>query len=229
MKCPTPDEVLAAALALLPRGRAWQTHESGPRPGADIGFSPKAFDNTAFSTAYEAPSILRRYWAAVSDVFYFLNQRLCALRLEFWCASQSETRDQWMAEYGLPDACDPFPDLCAKVAAIGGTRCDYYAAIAARMGWSIECSESVVKCGSRMNSRAGRARAGAIRNLAQLKVIVHLNSSPAFTGGRSLPSIAGRMRAGRRQSCGPNILPLMCLMSRIVHAEIQIVYEGHND
>jgi hypothetical protein len=30
-----------------------------------------------------------------------------------------------MAEYGLPDGCDPFPDLCTKVAAIGGTRCEY--------------------------------------------------------------------------------------------------------
>ena len=228
-RCPTLEEIIAATLAILPGGRAWQTREGGPMPGAEIGFQPSGFENNAFSTHYRRPSILYRFWKSIAVLLFYVNTRLCELRLEFWCATHKETHDLWMAEYGLPDDCDPFPDLCTKVAAIGGTRCEYYAAVAARMGWSIECAETVVDCGSRMNSRAGRAKAGSLLNTAMLKVIVHLGSSPAYVGGRSLPSLAGRMRAGRRQSCGPNITPLLCLMSRVVHAEIQIVYEGHND
>ena len=228
-RCPTLDEITASVLQELPKGRAWQTNEGGPRPGAEIGFQPSGFEDNAFATRYKRPSILWRFWRAISAMLFYVNSRLCDLRLEFWCATHRETDDLWMAEYGLPDACDPFPDLCTKVAAIGGTRCEYYAAIAARVGWSIECRETVFDCGSRMNSRAGKARAGSIKNAAVLQVIVHLNSSTAFVAGRSLPSLSGRMRAGRRQSCGPNISPLLCLMSRIVHAEIQIVYEGHND
>ncbi|MFZ5715748.1 MAG: hypothetical protein ACOY3N_23220 [Bradyrhizobium sp.] len=162
-------------------------------------------------------------------MLFYVNGRLCDLREEFWCATHKETHDLWMAEYGLPDDCDPFPDLCIKVAAIGGTRCEYYAAIAARMGWSIECADETASCGTRAGAakaRAGKARAGSVQQVAALKVIVHLNESSAYHGGRALASRAGRMRAGRRQACGPDIGPLKCLMSRIVHAEIQINYEA---
>lgn len=223
--CPQPADVLRATLALLPRGRAWQNHEGGPSPGAEAAFNPDAF-----SARSERRSVLYQYWASVAEVFAFLTRRICDLRLEFWCKTLSETRDLWMEEYGLPDACDPFPELCAKVAAIGGTRCEYYAAIAARAGWSISCTENVVTCGSRVGfARAGRARAGATLSLATLKIVVSLNESPAYAPrGRYLASRAGRMRAGRRQSCGPDLLPLRCILSRIVHAEILTVYEVSN-
>lgn len=230
MRCPTLDDITAATLALLPRGRAWQTNEGAPRPGQEAGFNPAGFNPGAFSSTYESPSIIWQYWRSFAVVLQYLTQRLCDLRLEFWCQSISETRDEWMTEYGLPDACDPFPDLCTKVAAIGGTRCEYYAAVAARSGWSIECAEAVFTCGSRVGfSLAGRARAGATLNVATLKIIIFLNQSPALAGvGRYLPSIAGRMRAGRRQSCGASIEPLRCILARIVHAEIQQVYEVNN-
>lgn len=227
LRCPTLAEVLASALKLLPKGRAWQTHEGGPAPPVDRGFNPGAFDNDAFSTRSKPGSTLFRFWKAVAACFTFATQRLCDLRLEFWCATHKETHDLWMAEYGLPDACDPFPDLCTKVAAIGGTRCEYYAAIAARSGWSISCIEQVVTCGSRAGfSRAGRARAGGTLGLATLKIIVDLNQSQAYAPtGRFLAARAGRMRAGRRQSCGPDLSPLQCILSRIVHAEILTIYE----
>ena len=229
-RCPTLEEITEATLALLPRGRAWQTNEGGPQPGRDVAFAPTAFQETAFATTGQRISILWRYWRSYAVVLHYLTQRLCALREEFWCQTVNETRDEWMTEYGLPDACDPFPDLCTKVAAIGGTRCEYYAEVAARMGWSIECGEAIVFCGSIAGrALAGRARAGRTMGTAQLRVIVHLDSSPAYTGGRSLPALAGRFRAGRRHSCGPDISPLQCLMSRVVHAEIKIVYEGHHD
>lgn len=230
MRCPTLPEIMEATLALLPRGRAWQTNEGGPQPGYDAAFG-LGFQTDAFATTSKRKSILWHYWYAHAMVVHFLTQRACALREEFWCSTINETRPEWMIEYGLPDACDPFPDLCTKVTAIGGTRCEYYAEVAARMGWTIECSEAREFCGSRAGcALAGRARAGRVINTSQLKVIVHLGSSPAYSGGNTgLPALAGRFRAGRRHICGPNYSPLRCLMSRVVHAEIQIVYEGHND
>src|SRR2546421_695582 len=129
MRCPTRDEILNSALALLPQGRAWQSNEGGPAVGYDIGFDPGGYQDNGFQAIFRQGSILRRFWKSVAGLFSFLNDRLCALRLEFWCATHVETHDLWMAEYGLPDACDPFPDLCTKVAAIGGTRCEYYAEV----------------------------------------------------------------------------------------------------
>jgi len=231
-RCPTLPEIIEQMAPMLPKGRAWQTHEGGPRPGSDVAFQVPGFQGSAFATTQRKPSVLYRFWKSIAAVLFFVNSRLCDLRLEFWCATHKETHDLWMREYGLPDACDPFPDLCVKVAAIGGTRCEYYSEIAARMGWSIECTEAVAGCGSRAgagSARAGKAKAGSTLYRAYLKVIVHLNESPAYHGGRSLASRAGRMRAGRRQSCGPDLSPLECLMARIVHAEIQVAYEAHND
>lgn len=231
LRCPTTPEILEAALALLPRGRAWQSNEGGPQPGHDVAFDPGGYSDVDFVTDAEKPSILRRFWLAVADVFAFVNARLCALRLEFWCATQTETRDLWMAEYGLPDACDPFPDLCTKVAAIGGTRCEYYQFIAGRAGWSLTCDEENNHCGTRVGGR--RSRAGHMRSGKSsgsiIKVIVDLKNSLAYSGPRHQRSLAGRMRAGRRQSCGPDLSPLECLMARVVHAEIQVTYEVINN
>jgi hypothetical protein len=227
MYCPTLDDVTSAVLKLLPRGRAWQTDDGLPMPGQEIGFNPTAFDVDAFSTVQTTPSILWQYWRSFAVVLQFATQRMCDLRLEFWCQSISETRDEWMKEYGLPDACDPFPDLCTKVSAIGGTQCDYYASVAAMSGWSISCIEQVAFCGSRAgNALAGRARAGRMMNTSQLRIVVFQNESPALANvGKNLPPLAGRFRAGRRNSCGPDLSPLACILSRIVHAEIQLTFE----
>jgi hypothetical protein len=225
--CPSKDEILAAAIALLPRGRAWQTHETGPLPGFEVAFDPGGFETDAFQTARRPRSILWEFFASVSDVFAYLTERICALRLEFWCASQSETRDQWLIEYGLPNACDPYPDLCTKVAAIGGTRCEFYTEVAARAGWSISCVDTVAYCGTRVGSRrskAGIMKPGRIRT-AQLVVLVDLKNSPAFTGTTHARPKAGRLKAGRRLACGPDISPLECILARVVHAELQINYE----
>lgn len=203
-RCPTLPESIAATLALLPRGRAW---------GADAG-QP------------ETSSIIYQFFAALGAVRNYLEQRLCALRLEFWCATHTETHDQWMREYGLPDACDPFPDLCTKVAAIGGTRCEYYAEIAARAGWTISCDE--IGCfGPRIGGNgalAGRMRLGSAPGGPQLQVFVDLLSSIAFTGTRAAKPLIGRMLLGRSLGCGPDLHGLECLMGRVVHAEIQILY-----
>lgn len=227
MYCPNLDDVTSAVLKLLPRGRAWQTNDGLPMPGQDIGFDPSAYDGDAFSSVRTSPSILWQYWRSFAVVLQFATQRMCDLRQEFWCQSINETRDGWMTEYGLPDACDPYPDLCTKVTAIGGTQCQYYASVVAKSGWSITCLEALVSCGSRAGfARAGQARAGRTMSQATLRVVVSQSQSPAMANiGPSLPPLAGRFRAGRRNSCGPDLSPLLCILARIVHAELVITVE----
>jgi hypothetical protein len=227
LRCPTTREFLESVLALLPRGRAWQSNEGGPLAGLVRAFDPGVFDDPPFQTRSRTQSVLMGFWRSIAQVGTFINQRFCDLRLEFWCATQTETRDLWMAEYGLPDSCDPFPDLCTKVAAIGGTRCEYYAALAARAGWSIECEtlaqsdcgdsagELVAGCGF----PGGRANGGVIR------IVVNLHESPAYAGAFEALPYAGNFGAGDTLACDPDISPLKCILDRVVHAHIAIVYE----
>jgi hypothetical protein len=226
---PTLDEVTDATLKLLPRGRAWQTHEGLPPRTLESAFNPQAFNPEAFSATDDAGAGIWQWFRVLAVMLDFLYVRICALRLEFWCRSIVETRDDWMKEYGLPDECDPFPDLCIKVAAIGGTRCEYYAEVAARAGWSINCEELISSCGSKIgcgSSLMGRMRFGTTLGRATLRIVVYVDESLAFQPTqRFLPPLTGRMRMGRRFSCGPNLLPLQCLLSRVIHAEIFTIYE----
>lgn len=227
MHCPSLDELTDGVLKLLPRGRAWQTHEGLPRPGFDPAFNPDAYNNDGFATSSEPKSILWQYWRAFAAVLHHLVERACALRNEMFCKTLAEMREEWMVEYGLPDPCDPFPDLCTKVAAIGGTRCEYYQEIAARMGWSISCETAIAFCGSRAGrGRAGTAHAGSTIGRAMLRIVVHLNESPALDRNfRKIPR-AGRLRAGRPAGCGPSLVPLKCILTRVIHAEIFTIYEA---
>lgn len=199
--CPTKDDIVPQALALLPRGRAWQTHDGGPYTG----------------------STLRLFWTAVSAVLEFANRRICDLRAEFWCATRNETDDLWLAEYGLPDACDPFPDLCTKVAALGGNRCEYFAAIAAAAGWAVSCRE-FEPCGARAGgSYAGFATPGAGNGRAVIALDVDLGASPAFTGAYASPPLAGLMMAGSPLSCEPDVSGLRCILERVIPAHCRLV------
>ena len=201
--CPTDDEMTAATLALLPRGRAWSTHEGGPEPD----------------------TVLYKFWRGVALPFAFLHRRICALALEFFCASQSETYDQWLEEYGLPDSCDAYPDLCSKVAAIGGTRCEYYAEIAARAGWSIECFSNDGACGGEAGCmEAGCDEPGFGLLPCQLGIRVILPMSPAFVSPRTPQPEAGLLEAGQILGCPVDIEPLKCLLERITRAHLQLIY-----
>jgi hypothetical protein len=137
LRCPTLEESIAATAALLPRGRAWPARHPATLSaflawlGGLVGI-PAA-------SAWPAGFVQMGFIAALGAVRNYLEAQLCALRFEFWCATQTQTRDLWMAEYGLPDDCDPYPDLCAKVAALGGRRCELYQELCAANGWIIDC------------------------------------------------------------------------------------------
>lgn len=227
-RCPTEPETRDQLFARLPWGRAWQTHESGPDRPIEQAFDPEVFQPDAFQTQYKEGSILYRFWAAFAALLHFVTVRLCALRMEFWCATHSETHAEWMEEYGLPDDCDPFPDLCQKVAALGGTRCEYYAEVAARAGWSIRCEDGSGRCeGLRMNSKrfgqSGAVMGGGPAKLS-LRIVVNLGESIAFVGPRGEIPRYGRFRMGQRLICGPSLTPLKCILDRVVHAHVPIEY-----
>ncbi|VFU07945.1 DUF2313 domain-containing protein [Methylocella tundrae] len=195
--CLTQPQALDQLIKLLPRGRAWRTDEDAP--------------------------VRRGFLNALAASWAYIEERLCALRLEFFCQSETETNDVWLRQYGLPDACDPYPDLCGKVAAFGGTQCDYFQAIAARAGWSIACLET--GCGAIAGrALAGCAQAGRGRRMGELHVLVNLAESHAYTGGYRTPPLAGRLRAGQPLACPPDLSALECLLERIVHAHVLIVY-----
>ncbi|MBI1202535.1 MAG: hypothetical protein GC182_08495 [Rhodopseudomonas sp.] len=224
-RCPTLPERIAATLALLPTGRAWAADSGRASAPHDPAFDGNAFDPAAFDTRAVQGTILYRFWAAVAAVYHFIELRLCDLRLEFFCATMRETRDLWLIDYGLPDECDPYPDVCAKAAAIGGARCEYYQAVAARLGWSITCSDEVDGCGSQAGcDQVGLALAGTA-TACVLKLTVYLNESPAFTGAIVPPPQAGCMVAGTPLQCADvDIVGLRCVIERIAQAHVRVDY-----
>jgi hypothetical protein len=139
-ECPTLEQSIDATAQLLPRGRAWPANDRAmlPRFLAWLGSLSgiPSLDDWSDNPGFTQMGFV----AALGAVRNYLETQLCALRLEFWCATQTLTNDLWMAEYGLPDDCDPYPDLCVKVAALGGRRCELYQELCAANGWIIECS-----------------------------------------------------------------------------------------
>ena len=183
--CPTLDQTHQHLLALLPQGRAWRSPNGGPEPA----------------------STMWKFWRAIATPVQALEARLCALRAEFFCATASETRPLWLADYGLPDACDPYPDLCTKVAASGGQTCAYITALAAKAGWSVSCrpigSDPLGSLRLRINTAASTAYAGPLQK--------------KFTAGCGL--------VGQSLGCSPDIGPVQCLLARILPAHLQIIWE----
>lgn len=224
-RCPTKLQIFRQLVMLLPRGRAWQSGDPVGQAFTLTMAQPGFAQIGMFQTLDRPLTVLHAFWSAVADYFYQLTQLLCAMRLEFWCATQSQTRDLWLEEYGLPDACDPFPDLCAKVAALGGTRCEYYSEIAARAGWSIECANvfSAI-CAMFGTYQLGQSGLGGQGGAATIHVIVHLSQSPAFVGKTETQPLLGIFQLGKPLACPPDIGALVCLLDRIVPAHVTAIY-----
>jgi hypothetical protein len=197
--CPTHDDLTRSALHLIPQGRIW---------GNNDGFPAQT-------------SVIYRFWQAVTEPFYFLHQRLCALREEFFCKTQSETNDLWLADYGLPDACDPFADLCVKVSAQGGATCDYLKSIALSIGWDIDCS--TFGCGGEAGCiETGLDPVGQYTENGSLIIIIKTNTSPAYQPV-TLQAEAGCYEASQIIRCDP-FEGLRCVLERIIHAHVRLKY-----
>ena len=114
--CPsTAAEALPSVLGLLPSGPAW---DGAAVPGTQMNM----------------------FWTSVAAVAAFVYERFCAYLPEFHCDTIVESTDQWLAEYGLPDACDPFGNnLCTKATIVGGQDFATFEAIARDAGWVIAC------------------------------------------------------------------------------------------
>lgn len=221
-RCPTFVESFTATCALWPRGRAWPV-SNGATPAFYLAWFAGL---VGLPAVWPTGFVQAAYTAAIAAVRNYVETRLCALRLEFWCQTQSETHDQWMIEYGLPDICDPFPDLCTKVAAIGGTRCEYYATIAARAGWTITCETVTNDCGDSVGClEVGCGTIGPQAPGSQILITVYLSQSPAYTAAVGILPYIGNFEIGAALACEPDITALQCVLERVVHAHVTIVYE----
>lgn len=204
LKCPDLEETLASVLAITPRGRAWQ--------------------NTPFLSPDETTQ--RRFWRSIADPAQRLNARLCALVDEFFCESAVETRDIWAAEYGLPDACDPFADLCAKVDAVGDTTAAYAEAAALLRGWLVVIDEQFITAS--MSGYAGLGCAGGAIAAAEQGVtwlvMIDTAASPAWAGAGAGVPLAGAMLASDSLACPPDISSLECVLRRIAPAQVDLVF-----
>lgn len=200
--CPTQDEMVAQLISMLPRGRAWGTHDGGPFAG-----------------------VILQFWTAVASLFVYMNQRACDLRQEFFCSTAVETLDLWNADYGLPDGCDPYASLCAKVADPGGNTCDYYQSRALAAGWSVSCNSAASCNRAGVRARAGTARASAHGGAARLIFVVDLAASAAYSRPTSFAPRAGRFRAGQKLGCAvQSLAALQCLLAPLVPAHVAVSF-----
>lgn len=212
-RCPTRYELFLECVGLLPTGRAWQTHDDVLPPDT--------------ATPDDPLTGIARYWMAFADVLEHLHQRACALLAEFFCSTMSETRDVWEAEYGYPDACEAYENLCEKVTAVGGANCAYFADVAARRGWSIECQEPKA---ARLDCRIKpdcNARPDSGSSALLLVIKINRATSPAYVGRPAVrPDAPTRVRpdCGWRIDCQPSTLPLQCLIDRIKPAHVPVLY-----
>ena len=205
MHCPSDDEVTASIAALRPRGDAW-------RHGG--------YDALAGST-------MGGFFAALGEVSGEADRRICALVDEYFCSSAVETRDLWALEYGLPDGCDPFADICEKVNAVGDGIPAYAEAAALRSGWTIHIAEefitAVEDCSMGMGLM-GTMVMGAENGVAW-RVSVELAASPSYAGPAEIEPLMGLMLMGDGLDCGPDLSPLACLLRRIAPAHADLVIE----
>lgn len=192
--CPTVDQEMAALVKLMPRGKAWETLPGGVRYA---------------------------FFYAIATVLQQLDALICALANEFFCLTASFSLPVWQQEYGFPDLCDPYPDLCAKVAAIGGQTCEYFVSVAASIGWAIACAPT---CGAQAGcAEAGCAQTGPMYGAGYLVFEVDLAETTAQKIVYQRPE-AGCYQAGGPNYCGVDLTPLDCVLQRIAPAHRQIVY-----
>lgn len=230
-RCPTKWELWRQLIDLLPRGRAWQTHEEigeviDNSSNSQVG--PFEVDTSPLGVEprVEMLTTMQKFWAAFAAVGEYAHQRACALLEEFFCASTVEQVAEWQIDYGFPDPCEPWIRLCDKVAALGGATCEYLAGLAATRGWSLTCTE----CDPRRTAIAGCSKAGCAKTCGcpgnVIWVTINVRESPSWVTPTIKIATAGNARAGSSVAapCPPESAPLQCLIERFKPAHVKAIY-----
>jgi uncharacterized protein YmfQ (DUF2313 family) len=203
--CHSDAELARSLAALRPRGDAWR--------------------NGGFD-ALEG-SVMGGFFAALGAAFGPSDRRVCAMVDEFFCSSASETLDIWAREYGVPDGCDPFADICEKVNAVGDTIPAYAAWAALRRGWFITITEefitAVEDCCMGMGLM-GTMIMGAEQGVTW-RIVIDRARSPAYLAPAATGPIMGLMLMGDSLDCDPDNEGLRCLIRRIAPAHADLVFE----
>lgn len=197
----TLDEMQSALIALTARGRAWQT-------------SPPVAEDTG----------MKRFWRGIAESFLNAERHLDDLRAEMFCRSAVATRDNWEADYSLPDACDPFEDLAAKAGGMGDTLPAYAETAAAFRGWSVSITEQITPASGAgvFGSALFGAASPAATNGATWHVMIDTLNSPV---GPSAVPLFGTMLFGNSLACPADTSALECILRRIAPAHVDLVYQ----
>jgi uncharacterized protein YmfQ (DUF2313 family) len=225
-QCPNKWQLWRQIMALLPRGRGWQTNIDARlvvvRETSQVGtFETAETGIGAIEPTVEQLTGLQRYWLACAEVHEYLHQRACALIEEMFCDTTTELRNEWGFDYGFPDSCEPYDTLCEKVQALGGSTCDYLASLAARLGYTIEC----IDCDGRA-ATAGCLEAG----LTPLDCECALNEIRIRISGGPTPFVApafeaGALVAGCTSPCPSTPEQVVCLIEKFKPAHVRAIYE----
>lgn len=226
-RCPTKWDLFRQVMVLLPRGRAWQSHDEivervGAPQASQVGTFEVGATGLGQEINVERLTVLERYWAAFAEVLEYLHQRACALIDEFFCDTTDEMLPEWHIDYGFPDPCDPWPTLCDKVRALGGQTCAYLTALAADLGYAITCDD---RCPAMLSADGLSAdcaiASGFVPNQVVIRVITE--DSPAMTP-QSVFS-ADSLVADCTPACPPVPDGIICLIERFKPAHVRAIYE----
>lgn len=249
-RCPTKWELWRQLISLLPRGRAWQTHEDlhEQANGESSEVERYQVDVTGLGEEELVPQLtkLQQYWAAYAELLEFLHQRACALINEFFCESLVELWREWGIEWAWPSPCEPWPMLCDKVRAIGSQRCEYLQALVAAQGYVVDC----IDCGPGAVADCAVANCTPICDCEQnlIRVRIYLPTPPGRLPTGTLPPTivlpppipfeAGAAVANCTPPCAPDPPPpatpeeppqppplVVCLIEKYKPAHVLAIYE----
>lgn len=226
--CPALEDSIQATAALLPRGRAWPVNDGGGTISRFLAWLAGLGTPPAQPSSWPAGYVQAGFIAALGTVRNWAESRFCSLLDEFFCATASETLDLWNLEYGLPDPCDPFADLCTRVGAIQIAQCQDVVALAARAGWAISCETIEAFCGTPLGAR-GLSLTGLITCGAEIAInitiTIFLAESPSYLGGVEAPQpILGVLLCGMPLNCPPGTGAIECILGRVLPAHVPVTF-----
>lgn len=206
--CHSDEQIARSLAALRPRGDAWRHGGFDALDGSGMG----------------------GFFGGLGAAFGPTDRRVCDMVDEFFCSSAAETLDLWALDFGVPDGCDPFEEVCDKVNAVGDTIPAYAQAAALRRGWSIAIAEEFitgVEDGCYGAGLYGTQLYAAEQGVAW-RITVDLSASPAYQRYVDVEPLFGLMLHGDSFDCGPDIEGLKCLIRRIAPAHADLIFETVN-